>query len=259
MKLGEMTLARPPNILLYGPVGCGKTALALTLGERAQIADMDDGLKTGLSLKDSMYNMRTQVDVRQFLETNLPKTAVAFRGFKSFVYGLPADIQAKRWPFQALIIDSLTTWADAATKYIMSNGGRIDDAPEIQHWGLSFNEITNVLGVIRTLPVPVILIAHEQVKSIGKGLNAEEKLEIAVSGKNLPSKITRYFDEVWYMKAKPAGAGKMQYVVQTVSDDKKIARSRGCLPDNTDTSCGMWELLKRVGYVPPEVKNDVTK
>jgi SpoVK/Ycf46/Vps4 family AAA+-type ATPase len=37
-----------PKILLWGRPGCGKTALALTLGTRAQVLDCDEGLMTGM-------------------------------------------------------------------------------------------------------------------------------------------------------------------------------------------------------------------
>ena len=53
MKVSDLQKNEPPpNILLYGEVGCGKTILALTLGEHAQVIDVDLGLRSGYSLKD---------------------------------------------------------------------------------------------------------------------------------------------------------------------------------------------------------------
>lgn len=259
MKVSELVSNKPPKILLYGEVGSGKTALALTLGARAQVVDMDDGLRTGVSLQDNFTNDRKAVDVKQFIETNPTKQAIAFLQVKKYIYGLPAEIQSGKWKFEALILDSLSAFADSAVRYIMSNSGRIDETPEIQHWGLAFNEIKNVMNVIRTLPCVVILIGHDQVKSVGKGVHREEKLELAISGKNLPSQITRYFDEVWYMRARNAGGGKREYVLQTVGDEIVPARSRACLPTLTNTNIGMWELIKKLGYTPKEVKQDAIK
>jgi hypothetical protein len=253
MKLSELP-SKPPKILLYGEVGAGKTALGLTLGENCQVIDMDDGLKTGLTLKDDWLETRKKVDVKQYFETDPAKKAEAFTKMKQYVYSIPQEIQAKRYPFQALLLDSLTTFGDSAVAYVMANSGKIGQNPEIQHWGLAFTEIKNVLAVLRTLPIVVVLIAHEQSKTTGKGQDAETKLEIAIPGKNLPSQICRYFDELWYLKAVPVQQGKRQYVLKTISDAFLTARSRSQLPDRTDTKVGMWELIKLLGYVPPKME-----
>lgn len=255
MLLSEMN-AKPPKILLYGDLGTGKTALSLTLGHGTLVLDFDDGLMTGRTLKDKFASERQKVEVKQFLEENPHKTAVAFSKGKTFVIGLANDLAAKRVSYRALIVDSLSSLAEAAVAQVMSNSGRVGGTPEIQHWGIAFSEIKQFIGVLRSLPIPVVLIAHEQVKSIGSGVNKEDKLEIAVSGKNLASQIARYFDEIWYMRARPVGAGKTQYVIQTVVDGKIPCRSRACLPNYTDTEVGMWELIKLCGYVPPA---EVTK
>ena len=72
----------PPKILIYGDVGCGKTVLALTLGEGAQILDCDMGLRSGFSLQDDFTDARRAVDVKQFPETGMPKIAIAFPKMK---------------------------------------------------------------------------------------------------------------------------------------------------------------------------------
>lgn len=242
---------KAPKVLIYGPVGAGKTALALTLGARAQIIDLDDGLSTGRTLDDKWRPERLKVDVIQYIEAEPHKRATVFSKTKSKIFDIANQITAKTYPFDALIIDSLSALAESAVTQIMANSGRIGDPPEIQHWGLAFSEIKNVIAVLRSMPIVVILIAHEQVKTIGKGANQESKLEIAISGKNLPSQITRYFDEVLYIRPKAIGGGKFEYNLQTKGDDRVEARSRMNIPNHTNTNVGMWELLKMMGYTPP--------
>lgn len=239
---------KAPHVLLFGGVGTGKTALALTLGKSAEVIDLDDGLRTGLSIQDSFSEARRSVTVQQFLEKEPQKRAVAFEAAKRYIYSVSNQLMMNKYPFQALVIDSLSSLADAAVRQIMSNSGQPEGIPQIQHWGLAFNEIKNVFAVIRTFKIPVIVLAHDQE---GK---EEGKIELAISGKKLPSQITRYFDEVLYVRAKPAGGGKMKYVVQTMNDGRVECRSRSCLPDGFDTSVGMWEMLKKMGYTPQEVK-----
>lgn len=258
MKVSDLQ-QKAPKILLYGPIGTGKTALALTLGARAQVMDMDDGLMTGVKLEDKWTAERRAVDVVQFLETQPHKKAEAFAASKRHVLDVANQCVAGKYPFDALIIDSLSAMAENALNYIMANSGQLNQQPQIQHWGLAFSEIKQVVAVLRTLPLVVVLIAHEQIKTIGTGPTAETKLEIAIQGKNLPQQIARYFDEIFHIRAKPAGGGKFSYIIQTKSDDKIEARSRMQIPNHTDTSIGMWELVRLMGYTPPKRSAEVKK
>lgn len=240
---------KAPHVLLYGGVGTGKTALALTLGKRAEVIDLDDGLKTGVTLKDAFTEDRRAVTVSRFIEKEPHKRATVFQQAKLRIYAIATELNQGKYPYDALILDSLSSFADSALRQIMGNSGDVNATPQIQHWGLAFNEIRNVFAVIRAMPIPVVIIAHDQE---GK---EEGKIEIAISGKKLPSQIARYFDEVLYMRVKQLGGGKVGYVVQTLNDSRVECRSRANLPNMTDTSVGMWELFKRMGYVPPERKS----
>ena len=253
MQVGEMQ-AKPPKILLWGDIGTGKTALALTLGEGALCYDLDDGVMTGATLKDKWYDDRRKVEVRQFIEKEPHKKAIAFNQVKQSIISLANEFNAKTAKWTAVILDSISTLADMAVAQIMSNSGTPNAAPQIQHWGLAFSEIQQVLAMLRILPVPVVMIGHEQTKTIGSGLDADTKLELAINGKNMPSKIMRYCDEIWYMKVKAAAGGKVTYNILTNANPTVPARSRGQIPNNTDTACGMWELIRLSGYTKPEVK-----
>lgn len=251
MKVSDIQ-EKPPHILLWGGVGTGKTALALTLGERAEVIDFDDGLKTGSTLKDKFYDQRRLATVTQFIEKEPQKRATVFQKGKEHIYKISDQLNAGKYPFDALVIDSLSSLADAAVRQIMGNSGNPDGVPQIQHWGLAFNEIKNVFGVIRSMRIPVIVIGHDQE---GK---EEGKIELAINGRKLPSQLTRYFDEVLYMRVKAEGGGKYKYVVQTKNDARVECRSRANLDNMTDTSDGMWDLIARMGYKPPQ-KGPVTK
>ena len=247
--------SNPPKILMYGKVGSGKTALTLTLGSKLTMIDMDDGLRTGLTLQDKFTEDRKSVEVVQFLEREPHKTAGAFAAVKNYIYGLSSRFQKRPYPFEALALDSLTAYADAALNYIMFNSGKLGKQPEIQHWGLAFAEIKNVLQVMRSLPIIVVVIAHEQVKSVGTLESREESLEIAVKGRNLPAEICRLFDEIWYIRSRAAAGGKFDYVLQTHSDALLEARSRSQLPNYTNTNIGMWEIIRKLGYELPKEVN----
>lgn len=246
--VGEL-IPDAPNVILWGEVGTGKTALALTLGKGALVHCFDPGgLITGLTLKDKWTADRHAVEAKLFIEKRPDIEATIFSNYKKYVMDLVNSIHKGQTHYTAIIIDSLTTLALAASNQVMRNSGMLNRAPELQHWNAIFAEIKNVLSWLRATPVPLVLIAHEMIKTYGKGKDATEKLQIAIQGKNLPAEITRFFDEIWYLYTRPVGQGQHRRMIQTIADDKLLGRSRSQVPTDTDTSCGMWALFELMGY-----------
>lgn len=274
MKVGESP-SKPPKILLYGPAGGGKTALALTLGADAQILDLDDGIMTGITLQDKYTEERKKVELKQFLEPEIATKALAYNQFKTYIFGLQGEIAKGKFPYKALIIDSLTSLGEACSKFVMGNSGSIMSAPEIQHWGLIVNEMQNVMGVIKSLPIVVVLLAHDEEKTTGSlvgELNpatgkrnpstAKEVTSIAVPTRKLIARIPRFYDEIWYTRTRSKGGKKLEYYLQTRKTGDLIARSRLNLPDDfvfarvdgdkSEFAVGLWEIIVKLGYRRPQ-------
>jgi len=251
-KISDIDFSKiPPKVILYGPPGCGKTGLLLTLGSRLQVLDTDNGLRTAFGMQDKWRPQRLAVDAVQFLEEEPEKRALAFRQIKEYIYGLPKKIKLGDFPYEFIGIDSFTTFAKSAISFVMGNSGKLGQAPEIQHWGLAFIEVNNVLSVLRALPIGVILCVHEMINTVNK----EEKVTLAIPGKNLPGEVASYFDEVWYMRKRAIGQNKFRHIIQTTSDEAIMARSRSEVPNETDISCGLLEIFTKLGYKPKEPKN----
>lgn len=253
MKLEELKLG-PPRVLMYGEVGSGKTAFALTVGERGFVCDFDNGLRSGLSIKDKFSEARRKVEVRQFLEENPETKATAWLAFKSFVRSLPQAIAEKRFTQKVLVIDSLTVMMDCALRFVLANhGGSLGRAPQIQEWGLSYTEVKNVLAALMALPLAIVLIAHDQFKTYrvyGEGSDTEDLLRIslAVTGKNTDKELFRFFDEIWYCRGVPIEKGGTRFVFQTNPTGSITARSRSSLPPVVDMSLGLPEVFKLMGF-----------
>ncbi len=254
-EMFEKNESPPPNILIYGEVGSGKTVLALTLGKRAQVIDCDLGLRSGANVDDLFTTDRRAVDVKQFRETAMPARANAWEKLKLCVFDIATQCNQGRYPYDAVILDSLTRFTQMSMNYVLSNANKIGKPPEQSHWGMSFNEIHMVLGVLVGLPIPLIVIAHETIKTFGSGKDAEDRIILAIKGKNMPPDVMSMFDEVWYMRHRRLAGGKQSYVIQTLGTSALVARSRACLPDMTNTDIGMWKLLEKMGYTK-ESKTD---
>jgi len=236
-RLSEMEMDRW-MILLYGPVGRGKTALALTLGKDAQVVDLDDGLRTGLTLRDEFYDSRRSVDVVQCLEKSA-STATAFTLAKRHITSVVDQCNKGKYPFKYLVLDSYTAMAEAAVRKVLSDNNKLGQAIEIQHWGMAFSEIKHILLMLRVLPITVVMIAHEQARVVDK----MPMVEIATPGQKMPMEVPRYFDEVWRMKIANKPGGKLGYVIQTKGTPCVTARSRSNLADGTDANLGMPKIL----------------
>lgn len=263
MKPTELA-SKPPKILLYGPPGRGKTSLFMTLGEKAQLIDLDGNADVALGLNDNLRSKRLECDVKQFLEEDATK-ATAFRKVKEYIMGLGAQIKAGKFPYEIIGLDSLTSLAVGSQDFVMGNSGRLGQNPEIQHWGLLLTEIANIVKALKALPIPAIILAHEEV--ILGGEDKVEKVEIAIPGRKLPGQITRQFSEIWYMKIRPVGQGKQEISIQTLATHSITARSgRGLMTDRriatlvprekTTDSVSMWTLLSEIGWSPKGKEED---
>lgn len=247
--------AKPPKILIYGPAGCGKTVLFLTLGRNAQLLDLDDNVDVAFGLKDSHQPNRLQVDVEQFLD-ELPSRPRSFMNLKKRVIKITNECNKGDYPFQILGIDSLTALSVASQRYIMGNSGDPDENPQIQHWGMLLNEIENIVIKLRALPIPVFVLAHETTFT-SDDIN---KVEIAIPGQKLPGKITRMFSEIWYLRLRQAGQGKQEFYIQTAPTSSITCRSGRGLESGTVIGCAdkkgspvgthpsLWDLLERIGW-----------
>ena len=245
-KLGDLKIG-PPNIIIYGAAGTGKTALALTLGKYAQVLDLGGGLRTGITLKDKFQEARMQVDVKSCRETD-PRRAMGFDKCLSYLNSI-YDQQVKgTWPFKALIIDDFTMLAQFAVRRVLAMSNRLNKPPQIQEWGLAFINIEEALTLLYAMKCVVIMTAHRMPHEV----DDRPQWGIACPGQKLPDKVPAYFDEVWVSHIKMVGQRGREFMIQSIGTAGVMARTRSSFPDDTNMNLGMVELLKLTGY-------DITK
>jgi hypothetical protein len=259
VKLTDLP-AIPPKGLFYGAVGSGKTALVTTLGKILEVIDLNNGLRTCLTLADQFTEQRKAIEVHQILDSRPNETK--FGTLKVKLMDVANRCQAKTYPYLALAIDGLTDMYQMAMRYVLVNSGKGDPmngapskAVEIQHFGMAFNEITQIMVMLKSLPIAVFMIAHDQKDFVGEGADRKMFTEIGIQGKNMPALVASFFDEVWYTKTEIGAGNRISYKIQTMQSPLIIARTRYNIRDNTDQNLGLRAILASAGYrFPDELK-----
>ena len=241
VELKDLKL-RPPKILLMGTFGTGKTALSTTLGRHAVVIDLDDGLRTALTMKDKFTKDRGLVDVKVCWGQD-PKKAMEFDKARSFVNGISDECRGGRFKRRALIIDGYSGLADSAVRTVMASSGDLEATPQLQ----PYVKFENLLYVVKSLPLVVIVIAHLRRVDIGES----SIFELQTPGKKLPQKIPTFFDEVWNAKIRG-----QEYVIQTRGTSAMPCRTRAGLQDLTKQNLGMVEILRMIGHDIEEDPSD---
>jgi hypothetical protein len=251
MKASELA-AMPPKILIYSRAGLAKTSLLMTLGEELLMHDFDDNLEVAFSLNDQFKTDRMCVEVEQFLDPD-PRKASAFVRYRKKLLDIANQANAGTFPYGYYGLDSLTSLAAAIQNNIMGNAGKIEQNPEIQHWGLIITAIERVTTWIKALPIPAFILAHET----SFVTDDHNEVQISIPGQKLPGKITRMFSEIWYIQAKARGGGNTDLIIKTVPTQSITCRSGRGLPTDTrfatitkdgspKDSVGMKQLLSMI-------------
>jgi len=252
MKVGEIQVESNPKILLYGSPGTGKTAFMLTYGEGLFVMDFDDGLLTGARLEDRFKDRRRSVEFERFVDQN-PLQGRAFQRAKVFLYQLTNKLsRIKDHPDpnlpKALGVDSLTTLGDAAMRYVLGNNAQLKegamDPITMKYWGLAIREVDDFLQTLKSLPIPVIVVAHEGTYES----DGDSQTRIAIYGKKLPDKVASYFHEIWRLRKKFLTGGKMDFVIQTQASPSTLARTRAQAKDGSSVSLGLREIIEGLGW-----------
>ncbi len=248
MKAYELA-SLPPKPLIYSRPGLGKTALAMTLGEECMYLDLDDNMEVAFGLRDQFKSDRLAVEVRQFIDRD-PKKCTAFDDFSSTVNAIVNACARKEFEYKYVVVDSLTSLEVCCMNGVLYKENKLGKNPEIQHWGKRDTGLFRVISLLRTLPIPVFMLAHEMVEDTG----GTQVVKIAMAGQKLPPKIVRMFNEIWYLRARPITGSATEFFIQTAPTSTITCRSGRGLSTGTryatvhkdgspGESVGMKELL----------------
>lgn len=204
--------------LVYGPSGTGKT-FSLRSARKPLFVDSFD---PGGSVVLADLIAAGQAIVRAEFENEDPKHPSAFAKWDSSLDAIEqSGLMAK---FGTYVIDSATTWGQAALNLVLQKAGRAGGTPQQNDW---YPQMTLMEAGIRRVfkfPCDIIFICHNDTQKdeiVGKITRAP-----MLTGKS-KIRIPLLFSEVYYSDTKRTSKGT-EYVWQLQSDNTNQAKSRLC-------------------------------
>lgn len=236
---------KPPNLLLYGPPGAGKTALS-SQASGGYMFDCDDGMRTALTLDDKFSPLRQAIEFDIYVDDN-PEAPRAYTDVKNKLLSIRKLVAEGKWPYNACVLDTITGLCRSIQLHVMSCSGGAFKIPKIQHYGQMVNELESILTILRSINVLTVVTAHEMaVETEAGGVLIRIMSATKPHGMN---KLPWLFDEVLYCKCRARGQGKFDYIVSGRETSAIMARTRSGIKDDiVINDIGLKGLLERVGY-----------
>ena len=249
MKVADLIKQnKPPNILIGGPPGSGKTCL-VAQASGGYLMDFDGHMKNVIQVKDNFSVLRNQITFDEFVDgvkiVDGKPTLVSSKYLeaKAKLISISQLCIDKKWPFDALIIDTITGLCRSIQLHVMACAGHPFKKQQIQDFGSFICELESILTIIRAIPVLKITTAHEMIIFGAQDQQITTRLMSATKPHGA-NKLAWLFDQVLMAKKRFRGGGKVEYIVTG-----KHEISKG--PITTDivhNDIGLTGVLKLMGY-----------
>lgn len=233
-----------PTILLYGPLGTGKTAFTSQAGPHGLLFDFDRGIKTASTMPDEFKELRHELEFEDFYEDN-PLQGKVWAKATAYINSLSKTWAASPTARKRIVIlDSFTGLIKCAKYSLLARQGHQGKTLTQQEWGILFAEMENFFDAFRGLPAIKIMTGHEMPCEDASGMITKRLL---CPGKKLPMEIAGFFDDVFYTKIMKVG-GKTRHILTSKGNAAVEARTRTNFRDDFDMDDGLYTLLEKLGY-----------
>lgn len=206
------------RFLIYGQSGTGKTYSLRTARKPLFVDSFDPG--GSIVLSDLVQS--GDAIVQTVFEAEDPKSPTAFAEWeKRISYLIQHNVMDNIGTY---VIDSATTWGQAALNLVMAKAGRAGGTPQQNDWYPQMNLMEVGIRRIFKFPCDVVFICHNDTLKddvIGKITRAP-----MLTGKS-KTRIPLLFSEIYYADVRRSSKGA-EYVWQLQADTTNMAKSRLC-------------------------------
>lgn len=249
MKVADLAkVNKPPNLLIGGSAGSGKTCL-VAQAANGYLMDFDGHVRNVLTVNDKFTPLRNRIEFDEFVDAvtvtkGIPALASSkYLEAKAKLISISQLCIDKKWPHDALIIDTITGLCRSIQLHCMACAGHPFKKPQIQDFGSFITELESMLTIMRAIPVLKITTAHEMIIFGSQDQQITTRLMSATKPHGA-NKLAWLFDQVLMAKKRFRGSGKVDYIV---TGKHEIAKG----PITTDVvhnDIGLSGLLDLMGY-----------
>lgn len=222
----SLSTSNTPSFLIIGDGGTEKTRFAVQ-APKPLVYDHDGGL---ISTRDlPAFQFETFKDAPHGSKSFSKERGIFPWGtaWPAFIDHLNKQwdlIEKGEWPYETLVIDSLTTLTAICMNYVLKGTGKKPtDAITLPEWGSQLRLMESLMEQLAAWPVRLIITAH--IKRDTNDTMATIEYLPMITGQ-LAGRIGIYFDEVYYTEPKGKGADRKVTFITEATGLYKQAKSR---------------------------------
>lgn len=241
------------KLLNIGDSKSGKTGALVSLakaGYHLDILDYDNGLDILRNVladdREALKRIRYESPRDTIATVNgLPQLRPPIHAYKD------AGAILQRWdignlgPDHVLVLDSLTTFSDAAFNQALMTAGRLNQRPQLQDYGWMADSVKLFVEMItdRSIKCHVIVNTHVRYFSADEESQTQARGLPNAKGQEISRIVSRYFNTVVLTRSTGTGAGTRRLITTKPQGVVEVATSNPKAKDSYPVETGMATLF----------------
>lgn len=227
-KLSDIKTNEYIKVLFYGYSGTGKTCAASTFPTPIFYADFDGKVTSAARFNEKNVERLKEIDFEDFRFSSSDKVTNSYQRFLAYLARLEELAPfPEKFPFKTIVVDSLTTLADAQIAYLLKKNSNIHRAlpnvPGQQDWGMILLEMKDMVKRVLALPCNVVFTGH--IKDCKDEITGAIEYKVALSGQASDA-LPILLEEVYRTYVETDKDGVTNYLAQTRASSKFKVRTQ---------------------------------